>query len=351
MTAISVDPSIKRLTQVSRYARNNRVPDSSFQNELIGLANSAAAYRGKDIFRSVGSIANTPGSSGGTRTRHRFAFHTGPYCYLIAAHFVMAPLLDGAQDSGYSQLTITTTGGGAVGSAKKYAPISPGGPASTSDVPNNFVTGTVYVSVSADTDYLGSIIDGDFGRCLSVDVFEILLAPDTGSGFLDSNVVGNGPIYSTDREDIMPIGDAIWRRGASSLINWCSEVDSAARVIVATTADKNVVDNSSATVATSTPGYTLDLTGKATVASGGVPVVFTAYGAQSGGLANGSGVKLKDSSGTTLADIHPGTGANAWFSTTLLLPATKAKYDLQHYATATGGTFTLYAISLYEYLT
>ena len=350
MTAISVSPSIQPLTQVAKYARNNRVPDSSFQKELVALANSAAAYRGKELFRSSGAIDGAPASASGTRTRHRFAFHASPYCDLVAATFVMGPLLDGAGDASYSQLTITTTGGSLVGSAKKYATISYGGGAAAGDNPNNFTVGTVFVNVTADTDYLGSIIDGDLGRCISVVVYEVMLAPDTSSGFLDSNVSVNSPIYSTDREDIMPMADAMWRHAGSLLIPWACETDALARVAVATKVDTNIIDNSSTTVSTATPGFTLDLTGKATIASGGVPVVFAAYGMQVAGFAGASGVKLKDSSGTTLADIHPPATVAGWFSTTLLLPATKAKYDLHYYATATGGTFTLYDVSVYEYL-
>jgi hypothetical protein len=72
--------------------------------------------------------------------------------------------------------------------------------------------------------------------------------------------------------------------------------------------------------------------------------VFAAYGSNASG--NGS-VVLKDSSGTILATITV-TATNGWDSTTVNLPATNAKYDIQ-YAGGAGATQTnLYAVSLYQ---
>lgn len=347
MTAISVSPNIRTLTQAARYTRNGRVPDAAFHTEMIGLMNSAAAFRGKEVFRSVGSIADIPAQAAGTRHRHRFAFHTGPFAEKITAVFVISSLTDGLTDNAYARLALTDSAGTVTTSANWYAGASPnvGGIAST-DYPDNFSIGFATLAVTADTDCYGLISDVDHARIVSVVVFEEALAPDTANGYVNSSVAANGPIFYQQREDLITAANLMWKRGGSQLANWCSEIDSAARVAVAVKADTNIVDNSSTTVSAATPGFTLDLTGKSTLTGGGVECKMAAYGIRTGTAGN-SGVKLKDSSGTTLLNLN-GVGASlGWFVSTVTLPASKAKYDLQYFSS--NGTTTIYAVSIWEY--
>lgn len=349
MSGITVSPRIRPLTQVARYVRNGKIPDAQFQSELVDLANSAAAYRGKELFRSIGSIAGIPSSGGaGERKRHRFAFHAGPYCDKVVALFVFAAQDHGGTANAYGQLLITTTAGATVGTAgKRYNPFYL--PSGTLDVPDNFSTGFATVDVSPDTDYYGYVSDFDQARIVSVVVYEMLTKPDSTAGYIVPSVSGNGPIFSSDRSALMLMADSIYRRGASQTFTWHSDEDGSARTS-GPIGDRNLVDDTSTTVSASTPGFTLDFTGKASfgAAATGVSCSIAVYGVRTGAAGN-QGIKVKDSSGTTLVTLNAAPLAAGWFTGTVVFPATKAKYDLQYFVVA--GTLTVYAVSIYEYLT
>ncbi len=344
MSGITVSARIKALTQVARYVRNGKVPDAQFQSEITELTNQAAAFRGKEIFRNAGSIAAIPSSFGvGERKRHRFAFHSGPYCDKVIALIVFAPTDHGTQTNAYGQLLITTTAGVTVGAAKRYSPLYI--PAGILDSPGNFTNGFASVDVSPDTDYYGYISDFDQARILSVVVYEQNLAPDTSNGYLTPSVAGNGPIYSSERADIVANAVTLWKRAGSQLLNWCTEDDGFARSTASGT-NKNIVDDTSTLISASTPGFTLDLTGKASLTSAGVACKIAVYGIRTGSAAQ-QGVIVKDSAGAPIVILNSAPAAAGWFVGTLTLPATKAKYDLHYYATS--GTLAVYAVSIWEY--
>ena len=78
-----------------------------------------------------------------------------------------------------------------------------------------------------------------------------------------------------------------------------------------------------------------------------MPYVFKAFGAMPAGTGH---VYLKDSTGAVLATININAAAQAWYSTTVNLPNTEAKYDV-HYDGDGVNTVSVYAVQLYEYST
>jgi hypothetical protein len=112
---------------------------------------------------------------------------------------------------------------------------------------------------------------------------------------------------------------------------------------------KNLIDNSSTTVATSTPGAQLDMRYRTTLsrASLGVPVRFRVKASST--VANDTGtVKIVDANGADVL-VVPITGTTSrWYVQDGHLPATDAKYDV-HYGGNTLGTLAVSAFSLYEW--
>ena len=114
-------------------------------------------------------------------------------------------------------------------------------------------------------------------------------------------------------------------------------------------ATKNLVDDTSTTVTTNTPGVQLDLRYRTTLgrAALGVPVRMWVYAEST--VANDTGtVQILDSSGAAKLTI-PITGSTArWYATDGYLPALDAKYDA-HYGGNTSGTLKVYAFTIHEF--
>jgi hypothetical protein len=351
MTTVFVTPTIGAIIQSQQKVRNGLVPDSQFHNAIIGQANNVAAFRGKDIFSSSGNLGiATPGGAG-ERVRWRFAFHTGPFCKTVRAKVLMCPVSKFSNSNGYARLkivdagTLVTTGTDDF----HYSPTI-GASVAAANVPDNWGYGEVEVAVSPDTDYYGYVSDFDGGIALSCDVYETQLLPDTTNGYVGPvHVAAQSGIFDNQRQDLAVLGDKMWRRGASQVFNWSTDLDSEARTFVSVAADRNVVDNTSTTVSAATPGFTIDMTGKVTLANSVLNCVIACYGNRGAGTSGNQGVKVKNSAGTVLVNVIGAVAANGWFTSVVQLPATTAKYDLQGYSNS--GTFTLYAVSVYEYLT
>lgn len=345
MSGITISKAIKPLVHAAKYCRNGKSPDATFQSEMASLANQAAYIRGKELFRSPGNIAGCP-ISNSTRNRQYFAFHTSPFCQYVSATMVMAPMSAGKSGfDGFARLTIKDVTTATIGTGDfHFAPVNSG------DTPDNFHYGEVNIAVDPDTDYYGFVTDNNEARLLSIAVFEKLLPPDTNNGYVTGTVSVNSPILATDRASLQSIAEAQWKAGAPQSWNWSTEIDTDARVFTAVAADRNIIDNTSTTVTANTPGAYLDMQYKTTLTTNtaGVQCVIAVYAKRTGASGN-QGVRLKDSTGTTLVNVSGGWGAAAgWYSQIVFLPATKAKYDLMGWSNNL--VFTVYAVSIYEYV-
>ena len=112
---------------------------------------------------------------------------------------------------------------------------------------------------------------------------------------------------------------------------------------------KNLIDDTSTTVSTATPGVYLDLRYRTTIsrAALGVPVRFWAYASST--VANDTGtVQIVDANAAVKLSI-PITGTTAqWYAIDGYLPATDAKYD-PWYGGNTTGSLSVYAFTVEEF--
>lgn len=354
MSAVNIPYIIMPPIQETRWVRNGRIVDAGFQSGVANLANQIARWRTKLLFRSTGKMGFTTAGAdalvlsagSGERERWRFAFHSGPFAKEVAITFLMCTASGtDASFNPYGQLKILSPGGSLVGTAMYHY----GNSVNASNVPSNYGVGTAYIAVDPDTDYRAVISDFDNARIVSACVYERSLDPDTDNGYVQTGYAAGVNIYDTDRSGPMDIARDMWLRGGAHLLNW--SVDGQASPITnSLTTSTNIVDTTSTTVSSSTPGYTLDLSNCDRLSeSSGVPCVLAAYGKYvitppvSGGT-----LKLKDSSGTTLGTVTGFTSTAGWQTTTVNLPAFSGKYDLQFASSSGTGTFSLYAVSLYQ---
>lgn len=340
--------------QALASARNGRAPDASFTNLLLSDTNYLQRWRTKELFR-WGAPVTFPLSSSGNRTRWRFAAHLSPKARQIYVHMYLAAFVSTAGSDPYGKFTLLDGGGSTIGTAEVHFGENPldGG----SDAPSFFSGMSValndgtgpsgVVTVTPDTDVFGVFEDKNGARLLSACVYEYALDATTENGYLQSPYGVTSPIYSSIRQGLVSALRTQWKRGAAQLLNLTVDVDSQALTRASATA-VNIVDGTSTTPSSSTPGFVLDLLQKGSVRRGAVPCVFAAYGRN--GTAGGAGgkVDLVDSTNTILATITFTTNTNSWQSTTVNLPATVAKYDIRFRGDGTF-TFTLYSLSLYQH--
>lgn len=341
--------------QIDRWARNGKHPNAQLMNLMTEAANQAALYRSKEVFSGADRIDpfHSISSVSTDRTRWRWAFHTGPYCHALYAVVVMRPPNNGLDHNSLARIDIADSGGSIVATRDFiYGNDPTNGAGGNGAWPYYKVLTGFIEGVSPDTDYTGTISDIDYGRVLSCSVFDLESLTEHFNGYLPMNVGTHSAIVGTYRENIATMLYNLWRKGAAQVFNW-SVNDGTTPQTNATSTFKNAINPSVTTVSAASPGYTISMTGKDRVSqSTGVPVVMKVCAANGvGGAATGV-VKLVDSAGTTIMSIADGWSTTAsspnWQSVSGVLPATTDKYDLQ-FNNNSGGTLSLYAVSVYEY--
>ncbi len=338
MPLVPVSPLILPLIQPAAYARNGMVvPTVAVQAAAHG-ANQVLRLRTKELYSSPGLVESLMTASAGTNTQYRAMVHTGPNVSQIRYFVTVARCA--ASDTGDPYVTVATTT--FAGAAIDSTTISIGQNNSVADCPDEWheYTGTLDVN---DNDYnLINFSTTDHARIVHAMAIESPTKADTIAAALTDGYANGAPIYDDDRAAMQAALDLKWRRGAAHILNWHA---TAARTTTSATAT-NIIDNSSTAVSGSTPGVTLDMRYKARLglASTGVTCILCAFGSIAAG-SNGQ-LLMKDSGGTTLATIGLFSTTPGWVSGTVILPATKAKYDFQFKTAAS--TFTLNDISLFE---
>jgi hypothetical protein len=315
-------------------------------------------WRTKELFRALGRLESGIGGTAvldsfgaGDRARYRFAFRTGPYGYGLGVVVALAPQKSGQSQSSYARLDIANAAGTVVATQTFVYGVNPQG---STAIPEesweylkqvfSFVDG-----LSPDTAYRGTFYDVDYGRIQSACVFELATLTASEGGYLAMNFANRSGIVDKTRENQATICNALWQKGGAQVFSWTVS-DGTVPQSTSSSTPRNILDNMGnapiTTVSASTPGWTLDMTGKARLSQTlGVPVTMEVYASQS---AVGQGTtQLVDSSGTTILSTTHGPGETGWKTATGVLPAAAAKYDLQF--AATSGTLSVYAASVYEY--
>jgi len=331
--------------QAKSWVRNGRFPDASMYALLTSQTNYLLKWRCKEVFGMWTPIQLIPARSG-TRTRWRFAFTSSPmarYVYVVM-WLASSP---GATDS-YARLTIRDSGGAVVGTADVHAGTTAGSapdtPAWMSIGTQILNDGTSPVEIPGAVDLYGEVTDQD-SRIVAITVYEEAFPADSGNGYIEGGFAVQQPIFDGVRQQISNQLTSQWKFGAAHVEHWTVDQDASVRTRTANTAI-NLVDNTSTTPSSSTPGVTLDLLQKGSERRGTVPCVLQAYGGMSAGGSFGH-VELVDSSNVVVGDVLIQFG-NAWRSSIVNLPATVAKYDLRFKSDGVN-TCSVYAASLYQF--
>ena len=339
MSNVNVSQLILPAIQPNSYGRNGQLAAGNAMAALCRGANQCLRWRTKEIYASPGDYDGINASAGaGPTTRWRTYAHSGPYVTTWRWFMTLARPSSGSTGSPKASIAVTTTAGAAVASADANY-----GYGSTTTTLESMAEFTGTLTVTADTDYLITFTVADNGRLVNALVVEESIAATTANGYVADLYTSITPIQDDARLAIQTAMYALHRRGGAVVLQ-AHLTDHGA---ISSATDTNIIDGSSTAVAASSPGWTLDMRYKARLkdSATGVSCWFAAYGSMAAGT-NGT-VKIKDSAGTVLATLSNWTTTPSWKSTTVTLPATKAKYDIT-YSTA-ASTFTLTDVAIYEH--
>ncbi len=261
MSGVFVSIGARAAVVIREFVRDGKAPVAELQNRLAETIGHGVIAHTKQVFARYSPIPSIPASAGSSRTRWRFAFHSGPYARLLGVRMELAPQDDGlgATDP-YSQLDIAlaTAPTVTVGTANVHYGSSYG---AYDDVPWNFGGGVRFLDdglgdiewILPDTEYVGTFYDYDHARLFGATVFEVSLQPDTDDGFPRANHGAGGSILDIDRQAASTMTRQLWARTAVPLWTGGSESNSTARSVVS--------DSTGGILAQSIGEFTLAATG------------------------------------------------------------------------------------------
>lgn len=331
-----------------QFVRNGKYPDALLQAELTDSANHCALYRIKQLAAFGSYTQNVPAGTYGDieRPRWRFRWVSSPYATAVVFKVWMAQApTEGGGSRPRCRLRIANDAGTTQGDAE----IGFGAAATSASTPDVLGFSHTYViedggtdvwTPTANTEYQATISDFDNARIVAATIYE---APYNTTAPFPKGYAVTTPILDTHRELIAAGSRQMWKTGAAPCFHWT--VDDAGSPRTRTSATPiNVIDNTSTTVSTATPGHTIDLRNRNRASATTVPVKLWVYAGMS---ADEGEVSLRDSTGSSVASIAI-SGAAGWSSATANLPATLAKYDIWMASNGTD-TISVYHASLIQF--
>lgn len=331
--------------QSAQWAQNGKVVAAQIEHEMRSSVNYCARWRVKELFSYSGDVTSI--ITKGSYDRWRSYCHTSPYLSHLRYRYIAAKSTGAAVNP-----TITVN---AYDSASALLGSSISYPGSTvgaaSDVPSEWIQGSGAITgATADTD-VNFLVQESNARIISMTIYEWSLDPTTANGYLLQNFTAGQPIYDSHRSEIATTATNLWKRGAAHSFNFTVN-NQASPITNATATAQNVLDTSVTAVSAASPGYTLEMSYRASLAraSTGVPMIMQVYGKTS--TAAVGSVVLVDSGGATVATCSGFSTSAGWVSSGAFnLPASRSKYDLMFTGSvAPASTVSVYAVSLYEYL-
>lgn len=333
--------SLDRVPQIVEYRRdamNGMYPSANFYAAIVNAQNHVVAHRHREVYNFETELGAAAYGYSGTTTIARFRFRAG-----YGATSARVVVLMGRDNTG---AVASTPSASVTFNGTDAGPFAFGvSSVATDDEPDNLATFTGTVALTGGTVYECAVSTVDYARVLGVSVQELgSLTVDEAINYYTSwRPVANGPIYDSDIQRTLEGLSKIWKQNGGTACHWGLK-SGAARTRTSAT-PINIIDNSSTSVSTSTPGWTLDLRYRNSRRRTGVPVELAVYGSIPAGT---GAVTLVDSGGATVATANVTSLSATWSTAAVTLPATLAKYDI-HVAGDGTNMASVYAVSLTEY--
>jgi hypothetical protein len=332
MSVVSVPLVTPRPIGAHRFARNGFPVDPSLIAKASEGHNIALAHRGKEVFRSAGSMDNLVAE---TQTKWRFAFRSSPYITRLRVMMLLqGPFAEG--NNGTATLSVTD-GGGFSGSVTA----NHSGLATTNTDPMNGIIQVIKtITIPANTLLFGAFTTLTC-RLLAACVWEDSPEYDTVNGYVQPTYQSGQNILAGDRAQLATLSNLLVRRGGAHLFNFTCPSDTAPRTN-STFVFKNIIDGVSTGFGAADPGWRLDLRYKATRRASTVRCVLAHYGNNT----SASGVLRFFNENGSEEYVNMVLGSSVgWTTAVVNLPATFQRFIAMDYAGA--GTTNTYAVSLF----
>lgn len=354
MTTIYVPPRFPSPIPEKRFARNDSLPSTSaFRRAATSLAYTARHQR-KHLFSYSWPTQTTPLGALALSGKEIFLFRTGEnvqevvfwigmvpsdVSYATAAPAVYVELSDGTSDINSDTVSngITNTSGGT------YTP---------DQVTWHRIKITKSDGLLDDTVYRATIYRQYYARIHSVMAHEVGALPDTANTGIP-NVLAfeeQDPIYDSDQQALLEAADALYKHNGAQLISW-SMPNGTAQTTNSTTW-KNLVSGATTGFSSTSAGWVVNTQYHDSLAAD-IPVCLAVYASCSPAPAATLSIRLVNSGGTLLSatGIADGTSnVDPCYVITGTIPAAASdKMDIEISTNGGAGTFSVYAVSLYEY--
>lgn len=346
MSKFTATHTLPTFIQGDRYGANGTASQATGPRRIATAYNSVSSAHRKLLYVRASQSPATPAST--NEPNHYFCFRTGENVGTVTAWIGMqASAITSGTNQAYCMLQLFN-GTGTLSSPAAYLPTVQ---TSASEITWHRISiNTADTSLAANTEYRGLIRQHHYARVHSVMVFE------TASAVTDSSVDGvcdpsswelHKPIYDNSVQDLAETGTTLWQHNACQLLNWGRKSLATAPEVIGTT-EVNLLDTSitGGTWSATTPGFVLNTEYHDTL-SGDVPVVLGVYAARTAGTGDLT-VRIKRN-GSTIVTGTIGTAMTPFDSSTHTITARASdKVDIT-LAAASGATWKVYGVGLWEY--
>lgn len=343
MSKHNLTRKLPAIIEPDRFCRNGALPQPALWQRIGRGLDHIAGYRKKMFFCQGMDLISLPESSGaGTVTQWYCYHHTGEN--VTKLRFMLG--LATAYKSGttfadpYADVYI----GGASAGELHYARND-----SLNITPADVFWGAIDCDASADTAYEIELRVTNGARIASACGYEVQENPvdDSLPGGCDpSGFLGQGQILGSGIQGLLEASTNLLKHNAAPILSWTQPYWGQQKTITSS-AWTNIIDGTSTSVSSSSPGWKPHLSYHDTAARD-VPVVLAVrYGVSAIGTMK---ARIADSGGGLLTVNLSGLAGSGWATATGTIPASTGKVDLQFQSDGTN-TLSLYGAALYQYET
>lgn len=338
-----------------RFNRNTMLPNAALMRRLADTFNFVAARQKKHIAAYTQPLNDfKDGAGAGTSYFWPTYFRTGEATDKIRLCIGWGPVASTTVGAGmYFLLTDITYG--ATSDTKLYSAPDVVGSAV---VPSSIMHTQTLIDVTPNTEYKTSFTTSSGVTPLYFSLAEapVALADDSLTGICNPGAfVAEGPIYDAHIADLIDANNKLWRHNGSHLISYIGFCDfsvggaTTCYTNSTSTTTYNNVQDSSASVTDTSPGWKLYTTYHATANRTTIPVQMAVQVDRTAGTGT---LDIKFTDGTNSVSIT-GIGDNGdttWATTTGTIPVQNGtKWDLHWKVSSGTTTFRIKGASLFTY--
>jgi hypothetical protein len=341
MSSHVADKQYPYTIQARRHVRNGRLPTAIHARWVAEALNHCLAFRRKEVASiCVPHVGSVPAGQSGTVTYWHGAFAAGVGAKKLAARVILAKADTATLVSPYVDLQVGPVNGTLVTTDRVYSPKA----SSPADTLDEWTYGYIeYDLPAANTLYEWRLRASNYARPIALCLFEVCGSPVwEADGAVNPEINVGGPIFDSFHSAALNLAINLRNSNARHLWNWTRPTNSAVTIASGALTSVNLLDGSSTSVSSSSPGVTINNQRHRTVEVSTTPCLFMVRASQ----ATGSGsVKLSDGTVTFSIDVD---STLEWKSKAIQLPTwSSRKWDI---LVSTGGAnMTVDAVSLFEY--